>query len=78
MFRANKKENKKIEKLRKGKKIDYYLKCIKCCFKSIITSGILQTEELIPVGQHRTRFHQNTFITNNTNTDKSTITKFGQ
>ena len=41
-----KKENTKIEKLIKEKKINYYFKCIKCCFKSIITSGILQTEEL--------------------------------
>ena len=41
-----KKENTKIEKLIKEKKINYYFKCIKCCFKSIITNGILQTEEL--------------------------------
>ena len=38
-----KKENIKIEKLIKEKKIDYYFKCVKCCLKSIITSGILQT-----------------------------------
>ena len=41
-----KNENKKIEKLIKEKKIYYYFKSIKCCFKSIITGGILQTEEL--------------------------------
>ena len=41
-----KKVNTKIKKLIKEQKWNYYFKCIKCCFKSIITGGILQTEEL--------------------------------
>ena len=41
-----KKENIKMEKLKEEKKIDHYFMCIKCCVKSIITSGILQTEGL--------------------------------
>ena len=41
MHRLNKKENIKINKIIQEKKVDYFLKCLKCSISSITSSGSL-------------------------------------
>ena len=79
MFRANKKRKYKNLKNYKGKKNRVLFKLHQVLFQIInYYRNTIDRRTLIPILQHRTRFHQNAFITNNTNNDKSTIRRFGQ
>ena len=65
-----------------GKENRSLFQVIKCCSKSIITSGIQQTEELPSLlpNIHRTRFHQDVMLSSIITPTKTKVQfrKFGQ
>ena len=77
-------KQKKIQKLKnfEGKENRSLFQVIKCCSKSIFTSGIQQTEELPSLlpNIHRTRFHQDVMLSSIITPTKTKVQfrKFGQ